>query len=410
MYADPAAAQSASRAFLDDQLRRHRTKPDLPYVMLDDGRRRDPCRISVIVSLYNAADKLPVFLRMLGQQTAIRSGEAELVLIDSGSCGNEHEIFRQLWNHQAWPAVFARSRERETIQAAWNRGIKLSQGEYLAFLGVDEGLHPEGLHLLARELDRNPSVDWAMADSIVTTVDRGGVFDHDVMPYDRDGYRHDWHYLDCTFLSYVGGLYRRRIHDRYGYYDETFRAAGDTEFKNRVLPFIKSKYVPRPLGVFNNYPDERMTQHPRAEIEDLRAWYLHRTPGGLSYGFDQRPSADVVELLKDALGYHKSYVPHVSTDVELARHLGWHLANREESPEWKKLAAALDRLLVLYRGLELLPDRGSAGSDRKSFIKDCWTVAGLRRELRTLLDLAEPPALDIFNDNRYEQHFWSWST
>ena len=246
-----------------------------------------------------------------------------------------------------------------------------------------------------------------MADSIVTAVDRDGIFDRDVMPYDRAGYRHEWHYLDCTFLSYVGGLYRRRIHETCGYYDETFRAAGDTEFKNRVLPFIKSRHIAKPLGVFNDYPGERMTQHPRAEIEDLRAWYLHRTPGGVSYAFDSRPPEDVIELLRDALGYNKSYFAHVSTDVELARHLGAHLARR--GTDWTELDAALGRLLALYRGLDLLRDGGAKTPDRIAFVRDCWNVARIRSELRRLLHLSEPPPLDIFNDNRYEQHYWSWS-
>jgi glycosyltransferase involved in cell wall biosynthesis len=322
--------------------------------IFEDHRDQRPRRVSIIVSLYNAAAKLPTFWRMLQQQSVLRAGDAEVILVDSGSPSNEYAVFRQLYARDPLPVVYARSKNRETIQTAWNRGIKLSSGAYLAFLGVDEGAHPDCFTILAEELDRDPAIDWVMADSIVTEVDRAGIFKRDVMPYDRTGYRHDWHYLDCTFLSYVGGLYRRNIHDRFGYYDESFRAAGDTEFKNRILPFIKSKYVPRPLGVFNNYPEERTTQHPRAEIEDLRAWYLHRTPAGASYAFGDRPVEDVVALLNDTLGYRKCYCAHTSTDIELADSLSSHLAGRADASRYRGAHDTARQILQLFRGLELL--------------------------------------------------------
>ena len=81
---------------------------------------------------------------------------------------NEYAVFKAFTNaHPEVPVVFARSVERETIQAAWNRGIKLSKAPYLCFLGADEGMHPDCLEQLYSCLQGNPDVDWAIADSIV---------------------------------------------------------------------------------------------------------------------------------------------------------------------------------------------------------------------------------------------------
>ena len=408
MYGNPATAQATSRVFLDDQWNRHRTKPDLEPEILDERRGKAKPRVSVIVSLYNAADKLSTFVRMLRQQSMIRSGEAEVVFVDGGSPAEEYRVFQALWDEDPLPAVYVRAKSRETIQASWNRGIKLAKGDYLAFLGVDEGLRPDGLHILAGELDQNPSIDWVMANSIVTAVDRKGIFDRDIMVYDRTGYRQDWAYLDCTFLSYVGGLYRRSIHDRCGYYDETFRAAGDTEFKNRILPHIRSKFVSKLLGVFNNYPDGQTTRSPRAEIEDLRAWYLHRTVAGVSYAFDQRPAEDAIALLKDTLGYRKCYTQHISTDLDLAESLSVYLAPRPDGA-WQRANSLVGEVLDIYRGLELLPNRRSDLANQAAFARDWMKVRRLRRKHQRQLDLDRLPAYGIFNDNRYEQHWWSWS-
>jgi glycosyltransferase involved in cell wall biosynthesis len=409
MYGTGDKAEATSLAFLRDQFDRNLVKPDLPLEVVDDRRGKGTFRASIIVSLYNAASKMSAFMRMLSQQTMVQSGECEIVFVDSGSPTDEYGAFKQLVAAMPMQALFVRSQARETIQMAWNRGIKLAKSDYLAFLGVDEAVHPDCMHLLARELDENPGIDWVMADSIVTEVDRHETFDHDVMTYDRRGYRQDWHYLDCTFLSYVGGLYRRSIHDRCGYYDESFRAAGDTEFKNRILPHIRSKRVPKLLGLFNNYPEERTTQHPRAEIEDLRAWYLHRSVGGVAYAFDERPTSEVVELIKDTLRYRKCYCQHWSTDLDYAASLSAYVSRRSDAGAWAGAHAPIDAQLGIYRGLELFPNRRRAVEDQFAFYRSWTKLRAARETHRQMFGLAELPAYDLLNDNRYEQHWWSWS-
>ncbi|WP_439595568.1 glycosyltransferase [Falsiroseomonas sp.] len=412
----PAAEQRARcLALMQDAYARNRDKPEQPLARLEDRRGTAPRAVAVIVSLYNAADKLPTLLTMLAQQTLARQGGVEVVLVDSGSPADEHGAFAAFAAaHPDLPILYARSAQRETIQAAWNRGIRLSRAPYLAFLGADEGLHPDALRQLAARLDASPEVDWAMADSIVTNVDRHGVYDSDVMPYDRTGFRQDLVYLETCYLSWVGGLYRRSIHDRFGWYDESYRAAGDTEFKNRVMPHIRSAHVPLPLGVFNNYPEERTTQHPRAEIEDLRAWYLWRTPAGMDYAFAHRPAAEASALFQDCFGYRKSYCGHLSTDYDLAESLADHLMRREDAPGFASAGwQESRRALALLRDFESPPGVGEGTGTRLA--NTIWGVGRLRdakalaRQQEARIGLPQTPRFDVFNDNRYEQHWWSWS-
>lgn len=397
-----------------DAFARNLSKPELPLAVLEDGRGDIAPRASVIVSLYNAADKLPVLLDNLAQQTLAHAGGVEVVLVDSNSPSDERAAL-EAWRRSrgaTLPIAYARSAARETIQAAWNRGIRLARAPYLAFLGADEGLHPDALRQLAAALDADRGVDWAMADSLVTNVDRQGVFDSDLMAYDRRGYRQDLVYLETCYLSWVGGLYRRTIHDRFGYYDEGFRAAGDTEFKNRVMPHIRSVHVPGMLGVFNNYPEERTTQHPRAEIEDLRAWYLWRTRAGMGYAFGRRPAEEAVALLRDCFSYRKSYCGHLSTDFDLAHALALHLAGRRDAPELAQVAVAVTgEALAALRAVERLPGRAPRGTLMAAQVGR--RVLEFRRRLAqrhaALIGLPAIPHEEVFNDNRYEQHWWSWS-
>lgn len=407
MYSGNAEDEARCQELLNRAQANHRTNAPREFERVDDRRHQSSFRASVIVSLYNAADKLPLFLETLGLQTLVRAGQADVVLIDSGSPGDEYRVFREWVERTRISAVYARSAQRESIQAAWNRGIALARGEYLSFLGVDEAILPHTLALLAAELDADPALDWVEGSSLVTNVNRRGDWVNDIMTYDRSGYEQPLAYLETCYLSYVGGLYRRRIHDRLGYYDASFGGAGDTEFKNRILPFIKSRVVPQTLGVFWNYPSGQTTCGPRAEIEDLRAWYLHRTPAGVRYAL-QHSDARVAEgLLYSALQYRKSYCRHWSTDVEYARHLAEFL--RAEHPDASAIGLfeGVYKLLETYRLLDWLPrisPRMLSGS-----LDRAGRVAGeIAEQHRQLSGERIRPIYGVFNDNRHEQHNAVW--
>ncbi|HEX7446176.1 MAG TPA: glycosyltransferase, partial [Pirellulales bacterium] len=416
LYGGLPDADERRRQLLDTAVAKNRMHRAGEWERIDDWRRRPRYRASVIVSLYNAADKLPLFLRSIAQQTLLQADGAELILVDSGSPGDEWKVWRRLAGELNLPAVYARSHHRETIQAAWNRALSIARGDYVSFLGVDEMLAPRGLETLARELDADSALDWVQADSLVTNVDSQGRWLSDVMTYDRGDALPSLAYLETCYLSSVGAMYRRDLHQRFGYYDGSFRGAGDTEFKNRVLPFLRAKTIRQTLGIFWNYPDARVTASPLAELEDLRAWYLHRTPAGVRYAFERRDPAEAENLLCAALRYRKSYCRHWSTDVEYAQHLASFLSERDPRGPAAALAEGIGQVLGAYRALDLPPrearpspnfaDRGLNPAAR---LAEARRVADevAQRQARLTGDRVQP-VYQIFNDNRHEQHANVW--
>lgn len=409
MYGNSKDQEERCTVFLEQRLADNKHNQVWDYEFIEDRREQPTYQASVIVSLYNAAEKLPLFLQALQQQTLIQACAAEVILIDSGSPADEYSAFKQSMMSLNIPIVYARCAQRETIQSAWNRGIALSRSPYLAFLGVDETILPECLEILAGELDADPTLDWVQGNSIVTNVDKNGLWVNDIMIYDREGYKQDLVYLETCYLSWVGALYRRSIHDRFGFYDTSFRAAGDTEFKNRVLPFIKSKSLPRTLGIFWNYPDERTTQHPRAEIEDLRAWYLHRTLAGVKYAFANRNPEEAEELLYSCLRYRKSYCRHWSTDIDYAYSVASFL--QEKIPNSPALAyfEGIKKLLDAHRSLDWIPKLANL-TPTSAIIHTNNTIREIEKQHRSVGNQTVEPIYKIFNDNRHEQHSYLWLT
>ncbi len=408
MFGNPTRAEESVYALLQatfERLRRYEAKP---FEILDDRRSGDPS-VSVIVSLYKAAGKLTYFLTAIAQQTLAQQGKVEFILVDSGSPTQERQVLEAFLQQTPLNVVYARSRERETIQAAWNRGIGLARATYLVFLCADETLYPETLEVLAQQLDDNPDVDWVMSNSLVTAVDEMGLFKNDIMPYDRSGAGKDHVYLETCYLSWVGGMYRKSVHDRFGYYDETFGAAGDTEFKSRILPYINVKFADRGLGLFLNYPDGQITASPRAEIEDLRAWYMHRTPGGVRYAFESRPVEEAEALLRLTLGYRKSYCRHISSDIEYGHYLARYIKTRKpDSAVVASVEAGLAEMLQKLRELEFAA-RMPGRLQSFALMFGARRIAARHQEShREALGAPANPRYELLNDNRYEQHSWLW--
>ena len=382
---------------------------DNDYTVFDDRRANKSYKVSIIVSLYNAADKLAQFIDSISLQSLLNTGEVELIFIDSCSPTGEYAVFES-YKRQSLPALYVRTHKRETIQYAWNRGINLSSGKYLCFLGVDETLFPNALEVLADTLDKDENIDWVQGNSLVSSVDRHGTIVKDECTYDRDSCFKEMAYLETCIVSWVGGMYRKSIHDRHGYYDPSFTAAGDTEFKNRVLPHINVKFIDKPLGQFWNYPDERTTANPRAEIEDIRAWYLHRTYAGVEYAFRNTDNKVVEKLFYKSLGYRKSYISGKSSDIDYACNLSDFLKTRNYK---KMIMPDLNYMLKMLRELDSMDIYKLSGSKCLMKIVKIFLVFKYLQIKHRIIGISKTgcdmePKYSIINDNRYQQHFWGW--
>ncbi|WPF87447.1 glycosyltransferase [Cyanobacterium aponinum AL20118] len=398
--------------YLLNNYQKHLNYQEKPYEFIEDYRQKKNYRVSIAVSLYNAENKLGFFLSILIQQSLFQKQEAEIILIDSASPQNEYQLFQTLLpqlKHQNIPIVYARSEKRETIQSAWNRAILLSQSPYITFLGVDEMITCDGLEKLAAKLDSNPELDWVIGNSLVTEVDYQGNWRQDVMTYSRTKFNQNLVYLDTCYLTYVGGLYRKNIHKKFGFYDETFRGAGDTEFKNRVLPYIKTSLVEDVWGIFWNYPDERTTQNYFTELEDLRAWYVYRSLGGIEYGFREKNLEDIENLLLLCLNYRKSFLETHSTDFDLAWHIIQYLEQNYPKSKYLSIKKNIDIIQQTLVSLELVNNKKN--TDNILFLCLYRGIEKYKKQSKTFkkyLDFDFKDIYLLFNDNRYEQHFYSW--
>lgn len=405
LYGDPQPERSfaACRELLEQARLKHRLAPEPDYSLLDDRREDRPFRVAVVVSMYNAAPKLRLFLDSLLDQSLVRRREVEFVLVDSASPTDEYAIVRDHPLYADGCVVYARTTVRETIQLAWNRGVTLARAPHLAMLGADEGTtDPQSLEILVQELEADPQLDWVQANALQTEVDEDGRPIRDVLTYDRSGYSHGLEYIDPWYLSYVGAMLRKSVHERHGYYDATFRGGGDTEFKNRVLPYIRTKVVPRTLGLFRLYPDPRLTDSPRTELESIRSWHLHRSPAGIDYAWSGRSTDEALRLARLALRYRKSAEHRFCGDIDYAAPLFKWLCAHGADP-------------TLYRDASLLRDAFRT-LDAPSESSSWASLSDVRRAFQLIARVASSPRTepselnsDLFRDDRFDSFKTIWT-
>ncbi len=374
--------------------------------IMRDFREGNIPKVSIIVSLYNAADKLEFFLSMISKQTLLKKGLVEIIFIDSASPSEEYDILKEYSTKMNF--LYLRSKKRETIQKAWNRAIPYARAEYITFLGVDEMLYPDALEILSDELDKSSNVDWVVGNSLIESVEMNGTLNNDTMIYNRQGGFRFSAYFETCYLTYVGGLYRKSIHEKYGYYNETYKGAGDTEFKNRILKYINVKYIDRTLGIFLDYPQERVTASCMAEIEDLSAWYVYRSQGGVRYQYELASIEEIEQALKWALSYRKSYKQENGCDIEYANHIIHYLLERDPSNQLANmLRPGIETVLKAIQELDSATPSLRGRRQIRRFRKIKNIISRISKEHREITAI-EQLEYTFDGDNRFQQHRWIW--
>ncbi|MGB3507791.1 MAG: glycosyltransferase, partial [Microcoleaceae cyanobacterium] len=226
-------------------------------------------KVSAIVSTYNSEKFLRGCLEDLVNQTLYKKGELEIIIIDSASEEKEGAIAQEF--KAKYPQIiYQRTPERETIYAAWNRGIKIAKGNYVTNANTDDRHRPDALEFMANYLDNNPNTSLVYGDQIVTT------FPNDTWaktPADKCWNWPEFDYTELERRCIIGPqpMWRKSLHQNYGYFRSEFSVAGDYEFWLRIGKNEKIERLPEILGLYFQNPQglEKADQKAKQETDNI---------------------------------------------------------------------------------------------------------------------------------------------
>jgi glycosyltransferase involved in cell wall biosynthesis len=222
-------------------------------------------RVSVVVPNYNYARYLEERFDSILKQSFT---DREIIFLDDASQDESVALVR---------AKFADRVSRFETSTAnsgnpftqWNRGVRLSSGEFVWIAEADDTCEPQLLARLVEALERSPRVGLAYCST--TPIDHGGnVIDagfyqryvgeldptrwhSDYVANGRDEVRE---YLSRknTITNVSGVLFRREAYVRMGYAPEHMRMCGDWLTYCRLLHDWDVAFVAQPMNFHRQHP------------------------------------------------------------------------------------------------------------------------------------------------------------
>jgi len=211
--------------------------------------------VTVVTPTYNRAHLLPRLFESLQQQTFT---DFDWLIVDDGSTDRTGEIV-QGWD-APFPVTYVRQ-ENAGTKVAWNHGVELASGEFVAVIGSDDWYLPEGLARLVSEWsdldDRFVSVNGRLVtpDGRLHGPPSPGPVDTDSFSY---WYRHK---IVCDTI----GLARTEIVRRHPFPYAESRGAPEALAFNRIARRYLTRFIDDPIAIVDFQPDG-LTARPRSEV------------------------------------------------------------------------------------------------------------------------------------------------
>lgn len=187
-------------------------------------------KISIITSVYNGDQFIKEFLEDITQQTIF--DQCELIIINAHSPGNESPIIQEYVKRYS-NIVYILLDHDPGLYAVWNIGIKLSQGIYITNANIDDRLSYNCYEVHAACLDACHEVDCVYSDKYITYQPHETFNKHTGVKWipspqvSRETMNQCW---PCS-----NPMWRRSLHDRYGFFNEEYQCSGDWELWLRAL-------------------------------------------------------------------------------------------------------------------------------------------------------------------------------
>jgi len=188
-------------------------------------------KISIITSVLNSEDTVRKLIDSISRQT---SNDYEFIVVDGLS---EDNTLKVLDEYEGICSCII-SEKDGGIYDAWNKGIRCSRGDWIAFVGADDVLHDNYIENSIDFLSTLPD-DINLVTSMVNCIDKDYKF------VKMFGAPFVYNEFKKKFgIAQVGALYKRSIFAEYGCFDCSFKIVGDYDYLLRVGKNISPAHNP----------------------------------------------------------------------------------------------------------------------------------------------------------------------
>ena len=187
---------------------------------------------SIIISTLNAEESIDSTLESLKK---LNNKNFELIIIDCKSSDKTIEKVKSF----SFDKLKIVSEIDNGIYDAWNKGILLSKGDWIIFLGSGDIIKSFALDEYAKIISENKNIDYIIAKAILFNKHS------DLKVIGRN-----WNWSDFSIsmrICHVGSAHSKNMFIEKGMFDEKYKIAGDYDFLLRFGKHLKVAYCDRVL-------------------------------------------------------------------------------------------------------------------------------------------------------------------
>ena len=188
-------------------------------------------KISIITISFNAKATIEKTLKSVANQSY---KDIEHIIVDGGSKDNTIDICNS-FSHISKTI----SEPDKGVYDAFNKGLRLATGDIIGFLNSDDIFHKEdSLKTIMNSFDDD--IDCVFGDLIYSNIKNETKRIWKGSKFKKGTFKKGWMPAHPTFYC------KRSIYEKYGFFKEEYKIAGDFELMLRFLEKhnIRSKYIP----------------------------------------------------------------------------------------------------------------------------------------------------------------------
>jgi len=217
-------------------------------------------KVSAIISAYFCEEYLEGRIENLKAQTLRPE-----ILVHAHQKSKEAEIARDLLGPQD-TLISHYPQSLPTIYESWNWLIRAAKGEYICNANSDDRLANWGIEHLAHQLDVRPEVGLVYADVDIVDSLEGGFNAAWRTGYFRWAEGGHQELLQQCFVGPMP-MWRKSLHDKYGYFDAEMKSSADYEFWLRLTSNgVKLHHLRETLGIYLRREDQAEQRFGREGI------------------------------------------------------------------------------------------------------------------------------------------------
>lgn len=161
----------------------------------------------------------------------------EYIIIDGNSSDGTLEIIQSFvskFETKGVPYKFISEKDKG-IYDAWNKGIKISEGKWISFLGSDDSYLSGALQLYFNEIEKSKEINY-ISSQVNLTNQKGKILS-------VFGEKYNWkNVISDINIAQVGSFHKRELFEKVGVFSTEYKIVGDLDFYIRCKDFIRPSY------------------------------------------------------------------------------------------------------------------------------------------------------------------------